>query len=199
MDIPLAALAFHRSSKGLIYTRADGDSTWQLAMEFASNPSYASGHIAHLIPSLRISNASITDLSLSLVEDPMLLANAPKVLQNHRLTMLQRPQLPEWYVADVGELDATIAGILQIFIDQGISFLTDHSTPAGMVRQFEENDKRALRQQHHYVHLIAAYLLEGRPPDATAILHQQFSKPGIRKRYDTLWKNVTARLSATPP
>jgi len=199
MDIPLARLSFRRSPKGLIYTRTEGDATWQFAMEFASNPSYASGSIAHVIPSLRISNPSITDLSLSLVEDAMLLANAPEVLQNHRLTMLQRPQLPGWYAADIGELDNAVTEALQIFIDQGISFLADYSNPAGIIRQFEAKDARVLLQRHQYVHVIAAYLLEGRPLDAMAIVHQQFSMPGIRKRYATLWKNVTSRSSATPP
>jgi hypothetical protein len=126
----------------------------------------------------------------------MLLANAPEVLQNHHLTMLQRPQLPPWYVTDAAELETAVRDILRVFLDRGHDFLADYSTPAGILRQYEAKDTRALPQQHYHVHIIAACLLEGQPHRAMDILQHHFSPPALRKRYDALWKNVTARQPA---
>jgi hypothetical protein len=46
--------------------------------------------------------------------------------------------------------------------------------------------------QHYYVYLMAAYLLEERTEAEEAVLHDKFSKPGTKRRFDSLWKYMDA-------
>ena len=192
MDSVLESHGYRRPPKGLVYSRKEHGAKCQFAVEFASNPGYAPGYLAHLIPVLRIANQSISDLALQLVEDPFLLSNASEVIQSHRLTMLTDPQLPEWYVAEVGHLGSAIDEIREVFFDLGVPFLNDYSTSRGIIRQHEAGDTRPLRQHRFYVYVIAAYLLEDRPDAAQAVLHEQFAKPGIKRRFGRLWANMNA-------
>ena len=196
MDASLQAQGYRRSTKGLVYSRAFNGARCEFAVEFASNPSYAPNCLAHLTPALRIANQSISERALQLVEDPLLLANAPEVLQNRRLTMVTEPQLPEWYVAEVDQLPSAIEGILEAFFDHGLPFLNDYSTASGIISQHEAGDTRPMRQQHYYVYVIASYLLEGRREAALALLHERFTKPGIKRIYQCLWKNMNAEQDA---
>lgn len=192
MDSPLAALGYHRPPKGLVYSRQEGGMKCQFAFEFASNPSYAVGAIAHLTPALRTANARISELALQLTEDPWLLANAPDVIQNQRLTLVTKPHMPECYLANFSQVRDATKGILSKFIEHGLTFLEDYSTPGGIVSQYEAGDTRGLLQQHYYVYVIAASLLEGRAEFAKTILEDKFSKPGVKKRFEALWRNVNA-------
>jgi hypothetical protein len=198
MDTPLEAQGYRRSPKGLVYSHTGDGASCHFAVEFASNPSYAPGCLAHLKPALRIANQSISERALQLVEDPLLLANAPEVIQNRRLTMLTEPQMPEWYVAEAEQLPSAIDEILEVFFDLGLPFLRDYSTSSGIIRQHEAGDTRPLRQQHYYVYVIAAYLLEGRPDAALALLHKRFTKPGIKRRFQCLWTNMNAEQGSVP-
>jgi hypothetical protein len=192
MDPSLEVQSYHRSPKGLVYSRTEDGGRCQFAVEFASNPSYAPGSLAHITPALLIANHRISERALQLVEDPFLLANAPEVIQNRRLTMVTDPQMPEWYVADVAQLTDATNEIREVFFDLGMPFLDDYSTASGIIRQHEAGDTRALRQQHYYVYVIAAYLLEGKSEAAHALLHQKFAKPGIKRRFESLWRNMNA-------
>jgi hypothetical protein len=192
MDSPLAAFGYHRPPKGLVYSRREGGVKCQFAFEFASNPSYAVGAIAHLTPTLRTANAQILALALQLTEDPWLLANAPDVIQNQRLTLVAKPHMPEWYLANSSQVRDVTEGILGKFIERGRAFLEDYSTPGGIVSQYEAGDSRGLFQQHYHVYVIAASLLEGRADVAKTILEDKFSKPGVKKRFEAFWRNVNA-------
>lgn len=196
MDSSLENQDYRRSPKGLVYSRTEDGAECQFAVDFASNPSYAPGCLAHLIPALRIANQSVSELALQLVEDPILLANAPEVIQNRRLTMVTDPQLPEWYVAEVGQLASAINDIREVFFAHGLPFLNDYSTASGIIRQHEAGDTRPMLQQHFYVYVIAAYLLEGQPDSAQALLHERFEKPGIKRRFERLWINLNAEQGA---
>lgn len=199
MDSSLEARGYSRSPKGLVYSHTVDGARCQFAVEFASNPSYAPGCIAHLTPALRIGNQSVSERALRLVEDPFLLANAPEVIQNRRLTMVVEPQLPEWYVPEVEQLPSAIDQILEAFFDHGLPFLSDYSTASGIIRQHEAGDPRPLRQQHYFVYVIAAYLLEGRPEAALALLHGRFTPPGIKRKFQRLWTNMNEQVEALNP
>ena len=197
MDSFLEVEDYRRSPQGLVYSRAKGDKKCQFAVEFASNPSYELNSLAHITPALRIANCRISECALQLVEDPLLLANAPKVIQNRRLSMVTDPQMPEWYVADVNQLTDTMGEIREVFFDLGMPFLNDYSTATGIIRQHEVGDTRALRQQHYYVYVIAAYLLEGNAEAARVLLQEKFAKPGIKRRFESLWRNMNAEQDLT--
>jgi hypothetical protein len=190
MDSSLGTEGYRRSPKGLVYSHTVDGVRCQFAVEFASNPSYAPGGLAHLTPALHIANQSISERALQLVEDPLLLANAPEVIQNRRLTMVTDPQMPEWYIADVAQLGDVIGEIREVFFDHGMPFLNDYSTTSGIIRQHETGDTLALRQQHYYVYVIAAYLLEGDAEAARALLLEKFAKPRIKRRFESLWRNM---------
>ena len=68
-----------RSKNSLTYLRKIGDAIQEFIIAFARNPSYANNAIAHITPLLCIKNKTISDLALSLVDDPLLLANAPEI------------------------------------------------------------------------------------------------------------------------
>jgi hypothetical protein len=166
MDSALEVLGYTRPPKGLVYSRTKDETKCLFTVEFASNPSYEPSAVAHLTPALRVESRRIAKLALELVGDPVLLANAPEVVQNRRLTMVTSPQMPEWYIANVAQFGSAIETIGDVFVQHGLPFLDDYATPVGMIRQYEAGDTRALRQQHYYVFVIVAYLLEGRAVDA---------------------------------
>jgi hypothetical protein len=100
--------------------------------------------MAHLTLALRIANHRISKLAVQLVEEPILLANASEVIQNHRRTMVTVPEMPEWYVENVVQLADAIEEIQAAFFQHGMPFLDDYSTARGIIRQHEAGETLAL-------------------------------------------------------
>jgi hypothetical protein len=46
--------------------------------------------------------------------------------------------------------------------------------------------------------VIAAYWLEGDAEAARALLHEKFAKLGIKRRFESLWRNMNAGQDVTP-
>ncbi len=195
LDEPLARYGFARTAKAMDYHREVENVKQVIAINFQSHPSFYPGVDAYIYPWLVISIPHVDALALQLVRDPWLLDNDPcRTFSQPMDWAAPKVRRPTWTA--IGEDKIIKAGdsILSFIEEWVLRFLSDYSTPEGIVRGFEGGDERPIMTRATFVRIAAAYLLLNNPEGAKRILDQKLGNSLFKKKYVNAFEYVEGIL-----
>ena len=179
-----AEFGFRRTRRGMSYIRLRPEARQALHFHSASNPSYFPGVVLHIQPKLEVVIPSVARIALQMVGDPRLLSGAPDIVVFTLLELLEVPSRQQrWCVSSAAELPACLASIHDGFRRLALPLFEDYSSGLGLTSSYEAGDRRPLIQQHWYVYVAAAYILQNRRSEARAVLERHLGTPGLRERF----------------
>jgi hypothetical protein len=192
LDEPLMQLGFVRKKGSLNYSRSLNDSLQQIRFVMDSNPKYQPGVDAHVHPMVRLAMPKVTETALVLVKgDKLLLAGAPEIIVNQPIEFTAPKEKHERWFASNDEQFAAVCESIKAFLTRWVlPFLLEVSTPSDLVKLYETNDERIMKQKHWYIFVAAAYQVLGCLDKAREVGRQHFGSPGLRKRYAPLFASL---------
>ena len=174
-----------------MYSRKHVDAKQEIHMFLSSNPLGFPDHEMRIQPVIRIKVPSVSKVATEMVPDAFNLANAPELVVAQPLETLQQKGSNDRWLANTEDQLLEICDKIFSFIAQhGIPFLTEYCSVQGIIDSYEREDTRLLRQQHSYVFVAAAYVLQGNQSKAKAVLEKHLGTPGLRSRFSTAHEYV---------
>ncbi|MDC6167874.1 hypothetical protein [Paucibacter sp. XJ19-41] len=191
-DEPLGLDGFRRRAGSFTYMRKLNGSQQEVAFVADWNPKYQPGVAAHLHPMIRQKMPIISKRALELVKgDELLLARAPEVVLNQPIQFAAPKEVHvRWFSTGAKEFVETCESIVAFVRQWVLPLLSELSTPEGLVRAYESNDTRVMKQKHWHVFVVAAYIELGRLDLAREVVAEQFGSPGMRRQYSSLFDMV---------
>lgn len=121
----------------------------------------------------------------------MVASSDPHLILNQPITFAAPKENHEyWYATGLEEIVAVCERIREFVFQWVLPFVDRARSPADLVRLYEENDSRMMKQLHTHVYIVAAYRLLGEEEKAREVVRKHFSEPGIKARYGALFKSL---------
>jgi hypothetical protein len=138
---------------------------------------------------LQLAMPQVNEKALALVKgDKMLLAGAPEIIVNQPIEFTAPKDKHQRWFATGNEQFVTACDSIKAFLARWVlPFLSEVSTPEDLVKLYETNDARMMKQKHWHIFVVAAYQVLGRPDKACEVVQQHFGSLGLRKRYAPLF------------
>ncbi len=192
IDGSLSEVGFLRQKSSLTYIRVLEDSEHHITFVMDCYPKYQPGAEAHIHPKLQLRMRKVSDLALDLVKgDRRLLADAPEILVNQPIEFTApKDEHERWFATGSEQFQAVCEAIKGFLFRWVLPFLSEVSTPQDLVKLYEANDGRLMKQKHWYIFVAAAYQASAMPEKAREVVQQHFSRPGLRKRYAGLFESL---------
>lgn len=192
VDEQLLSEGFIRKEGDLTFVRKLNSSQQEIVFAANWHPNNQRDSEIHLTPMLRLKMQTISNLALELVKgDKMLLAGAPKIILNQPIDFAAPKNIRvRWFANDTSELVSNCQSIVTFLKGWTLPLLSNLSTPEDLVRVYETNDVRIMRQKHWYVFVIAAYQILGRTSDVKRVMDEQFESLGVRRKYASLFQEI---------
>ena len=192
VDEPLKKVGFTRAKGSPTYSRMLNAAEQHITFVMDCFPRYQPGAEAHIHPMVQLRMSMVGEKALSLVNgDRMLLADAPEIIVNQPIEFsAPKSQHQRWF-ATGNEQFVAACGSIQAFLTRWLlPFLSEISTPTELVKLYETNDPRIMKQKHWHVFIAAAYVVTGQLDKARLVAREQFGSAGLRKRYAPLFASL---------
>ena len=184
LDEYLAVHGFSRKKNSNRYIRIINDVKQEIEITTFYKPHYAKEVNAHIYPNLVIVFPRINKIALDMVSDRTLLANEPDITLRQPIDFVApNDQRDRWFLHERNSIAAVGQSIINFLDKWVIQFLNDYSTPEGIIKCYEADDKRTLAQDHWYIHVAACYVVLNRLEDAKKVLFERFFRQASRIRY----------------
>jgi hypothetical protein len=192
VDEPLKEIGFSRKKDSLTYSRILNVAEQQINFVVDYFPKYQLGAEAHIHPMLLLRMPQVNDRALALVNgDNLLLAGAPGVIVNQPIEFTApKEEHQSWFATGHEQFVVACTSIQEFLAHWVLPFFAEVSTTADLVRLYETNDARVMKQKHWHIFVAAAYEILGQPDKAREVVRQQFGRPGLRKLYAPLFKSL---------
>ena len=191
-DEVLKKHGFKRRKGSLTYIRRLEELRQEIVMEAYFFPKYQPGAEIHISPSLRLFDDLLSDVALKLVHgNKRLLANSPETILNQPIEFAApKDTNARWFASGYDKIKQCVLGIV-LFIEKWvIPLLDDLKTREDLVRAYESNDKRLLKQRHWYIFIVAVKVVQGDLGGAFAVWKSSFDSPGLKKRYAVIFDSL---------
>lgn len=192
LDEPLKTVGFSRNRRSLVYVRKINDAEQRITLIIHCHPKYQLGAEVHIYPSVQVAMPQVSAGALALVRgDKVLLAGAPEIVIGQPIEFTApKDKHQRWFATGNEEFVAACDSIQAFLTRWVLPFLSEISTPADMIKFYETNDARIMKQKHSYIFIAAAYQVLGQFEKAREVVQQQFGSPGLRKRYAPLFASL---------
>jgi hypothetical protein len=192
VDESLKGFRFAREKGSLAYSRTLNAAGQEINFVTDFFPRYQPGAEAHIHPMLLLRMPEVGEKALVLVNgDRMLLAGAPEIILNEPIEFTAPKDKHQRWFATSKEQFVMVCSSIQDFLARWVlPFLSEVSTPSELVKLYETNDTRVMKQRHWYIFIAAAYEVLGELDKARDVVRQQFGSPGLRKRYAPLFVSL---------
>ena len=192
VDHPLRQAGFIRKTGSFIYFRTLNDAEQWITFVMDSHPKCQPGAEAHIHPMLQLAIPKVCETALALVKgDKFLLANAPDIIVNQPIDCTApKDRQVRWFATGHGQFVSTCEAIKTFIFEWVLPFLSEVTTPADLVKIYENRDMRMMQQQHWHIRIAAAYKAMGQIGKAREVVQQHFGSPGLRKRYAPLFVSL---------
>ncbi len=189
LDSYLADAQFDRRKNSLIYTRKNDDVVQEINIQLNFKPKYQPGVDAHIYPMIKLMIPRVSEIALDMIEGKkIVLANAPEIILNQPMEMTApKEHHVRWFATEYSEFVDVVVQIRGFIERWAITFLNEYNSINGITKAYELNDDRLMRQQHWYIYVAAAYVLENKKEDAKKVVEEKFGKPGLRKQFSALF------------
>jgi hypothetical protein len=192
VDEPLRQVGFVRKKGSLTYSRMLNAAKQQITFVMDCFPKYQPGAEAHIHPMLSLRMPEVNEKALALVNgNKMLLADAPEIIVNQPIEFSAPREKHQRWFATGNEQFVAACDSIQAFLDRWVlPFLAEVSTPADLIKLYETNDARMMKQKHWHIFIAAAYQVLDQLDKARKVVRQEFGSPGLRKRYAPLFVSL---------
>ena len=184
LDSFLEQHGFSRKKNTMKYVRTAGEANQEIEMTLFLKPNYEKTADAHIYPNLTVTMASVNKISLDMVRDKLLLANAPDITLRQPVELVAPKECRvRWFVKGDNWIEAVGSSMKDFFQQWVVEFLKCYATPLDIVNCYEKQDKRVILQEHMYIHIAAAYIVLGDSKSALEVLQKNFHSKVAVKRY----------------
>lgn len=192
VDEPLKQFGFVRKKSSTTYSRSLNAAEQQITFVIDCFPKYQPGAEAHIHPMFALKMPQVSEKALALVNgDTMLLAGAPEIIVNQPIEFTApKDKHQRWFATGNEQFVAACESIQAFLARRVLPFLSEVSTPADLVKLYETNDGRVMKQKHWHIFIAAAYQDLGQLDKAREVVREQFGSPGLRKRYAPLFASL---------
>lgn len=183
-DDKLKRYGFIRTKNSIGYIRTLGDARQVIIFDTNFSPKYQLNAEAHIYPAMHFHMKSVSDATLQLVGgNKMLLADAPDMIFNQPIDfMVPIENRVRWFGSGFSEISQKILEIVNFIEKRVIPFFDELETPEDLVKLYEVDDERLIKQRHWYLFIAGAELTLGNKSAALAVLENNLGSPGLRKR-----------------
>jgi len=197
VDQALFALGFNRRKESTVYKRKLSESIQEVDFVTDFFPSYEADAEAHIHPVLVWKIPAVSEEALRLVGgNKMLLANAPDILLKQPIEICAPKENHErWFTKKQDDYVLIGNTICSFMLKWVYSFLNRMQTVNDLLVAYESTDPYFLKQQHWYVFVTAAYVLQGECEKAKLVMEEHLGSPGLKKRYASVYDH----LCPSPP
>jgi hypothetical protein len=192
VDEPLKEVGFDRKKGSLRYSRTMNAAEQQINFVIDCFPKYQPGAEAHIHPMLWVRIPEVNEKALALVNgDKMLLADAPEIILNQPIEFTApKEQHQRWFATGNEQFVASCNSIQAFLARWVLPFLSELSTPADLVKLYETNDVRIMKQKQWHIFVAAAYQDLEQLDKAREVVRRHFGGTGLRKRYAPLFVSL---------
>lgn len=192
VDQALLAHSFKRRNGSTVYKRKLIESIQEIDFVADFFPRYESGAEAHIHPVLTWKIPVVSEEALRLVGgNKMLLANAPDLLLKQPIEICApKEHHDRWFTKKQDDYVLVGNSICAFMEKWAYGLLNDIQTVNDLVNAYESSDSRLLKQQHWYVFVVAAYLLQGECEKAKSVMEEHLGNPGLKKRYAAVYAHL---------
>ena len=192
IDNSLREIGFTRRRDSLSYVRSRAGTEQRIIFIVDFFPTYQPGAKAHIHPAIQLKMSEISRVALELAKnDRRLLADAPDLIANQPIEFTAPKDAHErWFASDRSEYRDVCQAIKRFLFKWVIPFLSETLTPEDLVKLYETNDERIMKQRHWYIFIAAAYLILGRADAARKVVSERFASPGLRKKYSAVFDSL---------
>ncbi len=192
IDKKIYLYGFNRKKSSTVYKRMVGECIQEIDFVADFFPSSQVGAEAQILPSFALKLPIVSEKALELVDgNKMLLANAPELIIKQPIEFFAPKEMHErWYVMQ--ESDYKIISMkIYSFIERWLlSTIDSLVTVNDLIGLYQLDDSRILKQTHWYVFIVSAYLLNCDREKAIDVFKKHFSKSGIKRRYESVFRNI---------
>lgn len=199
-DRALQRHGFQRKSGTLVYSRLHGQAKQEIEFSLQFSPSYEPSADVHIQPYMRIGIPSVSKVALDMLGgDAMLLGDASAAVVNQPVELAApKAAMERWFGTDADDIAIKVAEAVRFIERWAVPLFDEISTPADLIRAYQTDDARLLKQQHWFVYPAAAAVVEGDLISAQTILDSKFKSPGLRSRFSAAFSHVS-RLQGEIP
>lgn len=184
LDSFLEQYGFSRKKNAMKYVRATGEANQEIEMTLFLKPKYEKSADAHIYPNLSVTMPSVNKISLDMVGDKLLLANAPDITLRQPVELVAPKECRiRWFIRGDNRIEAISSSMKDFFEKWVLEFLNCYETPLDIVKCYEKQDRRVILQEHMYIHIAAAYVVLGDSKNALEVLKKNFHSKVAIKRY----------------
>lgn len=181
-----------RSKNSTVYKRNNESAIQYIEMNMFVKPKYAPESIAHIYPWVKIEIPEVNVHANNMVKDKILLANTPEITIRQPIdTLLPKEYQSRWLISGEKETKELGNEIGEVFSKWVFVFLDDYNSANGIVMSYEQQDKRPLLSEKWILYITASYIAIGNIEKAEQTLNDNFSRPGLRKKYESAFEYVS--------
>jgi len=197
VDAAFEGVGFVRRSNSLKYERKLPNVIQEIKFAFDVNPRNQPDAIADMLPHLTLCFPEISKIALEMVNgDTMLIADAPEITLRQQIHISgPGAKLRYWYLyGDDRDIDC-IRSICEFTESWVLPLLNEFTDATAVVKAYELNDERILKQRHFFIYVAAAYVLLESPRKAMQVLEERLGRPGTRRTHAKVFEYVEQLLT----
>lgn len=193
LDRSLAKHGFKRPKRSTTYKRQLTHAVQEINVFADFFPRYEPTAEAHLHAHLILKFPELSEQALRLVDGNVRLLGQPEVVMNEPIEFAAPKDVRrKWYAYNPGDYPM-IGEDMYDFIEKWVVPLLEKlQTPDDLIKIYETNDKRIIKQHHWYIYVVAAFLLKGDKDSARQVMETNLGRPGLRKIYAAVYDNLAA-------
>ena len=176
---------FEKKSSKIDFTRKIGSSRQLVSFTANYLPKYEDKIEIHLFPKMSIYMPCIKEKSLELVgQDRFILANAPDLIINQPIEFTAPKAFRvEWCSTGREEIYETTRAVIDFIGNWTLPLLDNLTSPIDLIRFYESNDSRMMKQTHWYIFVASSYCIEKQKDKALAVLQNNIKTNLQKIRY----------------
>ncbi|MDP9836122.1 hypothetical protein J2T09_000864 [Neorhizobium huautlense] len=198
-DSGFLAKGFNRASRSLDYKRKLSESSHSLSLSVSFNPRYDNGKEVAFHPWIRVTMPAVGKVLAGLIDKQthLIAGSADMVLVQPVHFGAPKPEYRRWSATGVSEMENALSDIASFFEQWGEPLLGQLQNAANLLEMYEAKNTHFMITHDTYLRAAAAAIAVGKPDKAMQILDENLGKPGLRKKYQTIFDAV-ASLNTTP-
>lgn len=183
---------FKRSLKSTIYGRNVKDAMHQVCINVNYNPKSRPGMELELLPTMRLKMDAVLAQAVRLSEGcDNILPPEPEFIVSQPIHFTApKDKFIQWFAAGREQINHSVSDVFAFCELWVIPFLDKLSTPQDLINIYTECDGRMMKQNHWYIFIAAAYIVNGHPSEALKVLDRKLGSAGMRKQYAVVFESV---------
>lgn len=194
VDEPLEQHGFKRKRTALVYLRKIENGIQKIDIAISHKPSECPNASAVIYPDYSIAMYKVNEIFQQMIEGQLELGgNLSTTLWGPIEWNSPKEISARWYIYQSDSVPEIVLAIVEYLLEWTIPFLDRYKTIEDISEAPTEGDHKVAITLEQILNVIAAKIICGNFKGAQSLLNHWFGKPGLRRRYGTVFGYLEGR------